>query len=93
MLNENLISRCKPLVPSFYVEPTKEAEVGSFGSEKQIDFSVDSTTETNVQIKEQETSAEKIKLQRKKLAQSKYITAFFLLLVIGRNIMTSQVRY
>ena len=68
VLNENLISRCKSLVASFYVEPTKEAEVGSFGSEKQIDFSVDSTTETNVQRKEQETSAEKNKATKKKIS-------------------------
>ena len=50
-LNENLISRCKSLVASLYVEPPKEAEVSSFERQKhQTDFSIKST-KTGVQTK------------------------------------------
>ena len=44
VLNKNLISRYKSLVASLYVEPPKEAEVGSFENEQETDISVDSTT-------------------------------------------------
>ena len=51
VLNENLISKYKSLVAPLYVEPTKEAEVGSFEREKhQTDFSIKST-KTGVQAK------------------------------------------
>ena len=51
VLNENLLSRYKSLVASLYVEPLKEAEVGSFEREEhQIDFSIKST-KTGVQTK------------------------------------------
>ena len=68
VLNEDLISRYKSLVASFFVEPPKEADVGSFGSEKEFNFSVDSTTKTNFQTKEQEMSAEKNKAARKNIS-------------------------
>ena len=82
VLNENLISRYKSLVASLYVEPPKEGEVGSFESEKETDFSVDSTTtKTNVQTKNkrksQETSTEKQNPANKQIAQCKDIRAFF----------------
>ena len=51
VLNENLISKYKSLVASLYLEPPKEAEVGSFEREEhQTDFSIKST-ETGVQTK------------------------------------------
>ena len=63
VLCEKLISRYKSFVASFYAESLKGAEVDSFESEKETDFSVDSTTKANVQTKNkrklQETSAEK----------------------------------
>ena len=82
VLNENLISRYKSLVASLYVEPPKEAEVGSFENEKETDISVDSTTakvkskvETKKKRKSQpETSTEKQNLAKK---QSKDIRSFF----------------
>jgi len=63
VLNANLISRYKSLVASLYVEPPKEAEVGSFESEKETDFAVEATTtktktKTNVQTKSKRTSQE-----------------------------------
>ena len=79
-LNENLISRYGSLVASFYVEPPKEAEVGSFESGKETDFSVDSTTKTIIQTKKRkspEMSAEINKPSEKKLAQIKDIWAVF----------------
>ena len=81
VLKENLISRYKSLVSSLHVEPIKDAEVGSFERKKETDFSVDSTTKTNIQtknkIKSQERSAEKNKAAKKKLAPSKGIRTFF----------------
>ena len=78
VLNENLISRYTSLVASLYVEPPKEAEVGSFENEKETDISVDSTTakvETKKKRKSQpETSTEKQNLAKK---QSKDIRSFF----------------
>ena len=63
VLNQTLISRDKLLVASLYVKPPKQA--GSFESEKETNFSVDSTTKTNFQIKNnrksQETGAQKNK--------------------------------
>ena len=51
VLNENLLSRYKSLVASLYVEPLKEADVGSFEREEhQTDFSIKST-KTGVQTK------------------------------------------
>ena len=51
VLNENLMSRYKSLIASLYVEPPKEAEVGSFERENhQTDFSIKST-KTDVQAK------------------------------------------
>ena len=82
VMNENLISRYKSLVASLYVEPPKEAEVGSFENEKETDISVDSTTakvKSNVETKKKrksqpETSTEKQNLAKK---QSKDIRSFF----------------
>ena len=86
VLNENLFSRYKSLVASLYAEPPREAEVGSFESEKETDFSVDSTTtktKTNVHItnkrKSQETNTEKQNPAKKQIAQCKDIPAFFAL--------------
>ena len=83
VLNENLISRYKSLVASLYVEPPKEAKVGSLENEKETDISVDSTTakvkskvETKKKRKSQpETSTEKQNLAKK---QSKDIRSFLL---------------
>ena len=65
VLNQTLISRDKLLVASLYVKPPKQAEVGGFESEKETNFSVDSTAKTNFQIKNnrksQETGAQKDK--------------------------------
>ena len=84
VLNENLISRYKSLVASLYVEPPKEVEVGSFESEKELDFTVDSTTairttaKTNIPTKHkrksEKTSSEK---QDPAKRQSKDIRGFF----------------
>ena len=84
VLNENLISRYKSFVVSLYVESPKEEEAGIFESEKEADFSVDSTTtktKTNVQTKNkrksQETSTEKQSPAKKQIAQCKDLRAFF----------------
>ena len=79
-----------------YVEPPKEAELGSFESEKDTSFSVDWSTKTNNQTKKkrkwQKTRAEKIKLQRKKLLKVKTCWCFLLLVMWG-NLMTRKSRY
>ena len=69
VLNENLISRYKSLVASLYVEPPKEAKVGSFEREEhQTDFSIKSTKQVFKQnFKESHNRAhqEKLNLMRK----------------------------
>ena len=73
VVNQNLISRYKLLLASLYVKPPKQAEAGNFESEKDTNFSVDSTTKTNFQIKNnrksQQTGAKKNKVAKIKLAQ------------------------
>ena len=92
VLNENLISRYKSLIASLYVEPQKEAEVGSFENEKETNISVDSTTakvETKKKRKSQpETSTEKQNLAKK---QSKDID-HFLLQVKKTNLTTRHAK-
>ena len=77
VLNENLISRYKSLVASLYVEPPREAEVGSFEREKnQTNFSIKSTktgVQTKLKRKSQQSVPGEAKPDEKELPQSRDI--------------------
>ena len=81
VLNQNLISRYKSLVLPLYVEPPKEAEVGSFeGEEHQIDFSIKSTNtgvQTKLKRKSQQSVQGKAKPVEEELIQNRDISSFF----------------
>ena len=79
VLNENLISKYKSLVAPLYVEPIKEAEVGSFEREKhQTDFSIKSTktgVQTKLKRKSQQRAPGEAKPDEKELPQSRDINS------------------
>ena len=81
VLSENLISRYKSLVASLYVEPPKEAEVGSFEKEEhQSDFWIKSTKtgiQTKLKRKSQQSAPGEAKPDEKELPQSRDIRSFF----------------
>ena len=81
VLNEKLISRYKSLVASLYVEPPKEAEVGSFEREKhQTDFWIKGR-KTGVQTKLKRKSQpcqEKLNQMRKNCLKAETYVRFFI---------------
>ena len=89
VLNENLISRSKSLVASLYVEPPKEAEVGSFEREEhQTDFLIKSTkigAQTKLKRKSQQSAPGEAKPDEKELLQSRDIRSFFVFKGIKRS--------